>query len=225
MTINLWMTCMFDIIKIIIGFILTGIIGTFLAQYYQKKNFIYQTKIIKLQKEIERLKELADNIEKLAGMRIFYGRNLIDNCSEKESKEFSEARKQYRASVEKWNENLSSFFIELRSLGLTTLAFDLEKNVHNNLRKAHLLIDELIRKNNKVDISKIGHHYSMAFDGLRYVSKNIMIETDRKWDTIISGNSELLNKYNLSDAGIGTLIIAIFHKNPHLLRIRRSGMD
>ena len=82
MTINLWITIMFDIIKIIIGFILTGIVGSFLAQYYQKKNFIYQTKIIKLQKEIDRLKELADNIEKLAGMRIFYGRNLIDNSNE-----------------------------------------------------------------------------------------------------------------------------------------------
>lgn len=225
MTINLWITIMFDIIKIIIGFILTGIVGSFLAQYYQKKNFIYQTKIIKLQKEIDRLKELADNIEKLAGMRIFYGRNLIDNSNERESKEFSEARRQYRASVERWNENLSSFFIELRSLGLTQLAFDLERNVHDNLRKAHSLIDELIRKNNIVDISKIGHHYSMAFDGLRFVSKNLILETDRKWNRIISGNSEKLNQYNLSDASIVTLIIAIFHKNPHLLRVRRSSMD
>lgn len=216
---------MFDIIKIIIGFILTGIVGSFLAQYYQKKNFIYQTKIIKLQKEIDRLKELADNIEKLAGMRIFYGRNLIDNSDKRESNEFTEARRQYRTSVEKWNESLSSFFIELRSLGLTQLAFDLERNVHDNLRKAHSLIDELIRKNNKIDISKIGKHYSMAFDGLRNVSKNIMSETEKKWDKIISGNSEKLSQYNLSDASIVTLIIAIFHKNPHLLRIRRSSID
>ena len=216
---------MFDIIKIIIGFILTGIVGSFLAQYYQKKNFIYQTKIIKLQKEIDRLKELADNIEKLAGMRIFYGRNLIDNSDKRESNEFTEARRQYRTSVEKWNESLSSFFIELRSLGLTQLAFDLERNVHDNLRKAHSLIDELIRKNNKIDISKIVKHYSMSFDGLRNVSKNIMFETEKKWDKIISGNSEKLSQYNLSDASIVTLIIAIFHKNPHLLRIRRSSID
>ena len=216
---------MFDIFKIIIGFILTGIIGSILTQHYQKKNFIYQTSIIKLQKEIERLKELAGNIDKLAGMRIFYGRNLIDNSNNKESKEFTEARKQYKLSVERWNENLSSFFIELRSLGLTQLAIDLERDVHDNLRQAHLLIDGLIRKNDRVDISKIGHHYSMAFNGLRYISKNIIIETDKKWDRIISGNSEKLNQYNLSDASIGILLVAAFHKNPHLLRIKRSNPD
>ncbi len=216
---------MFEIIKIIIGFILTGIIGAILTQHYQKKNFIYQTTIIKIQKEIDRLKELAGNIEKLAGMRIFYGRNLIDNNNQRESRDFYDARLQYKESVEKWNESLSSFFIELRSLGLTPVAYDLEKDVHENLRQAHLLIDDLIRKNKPVNMSKIGHHYSMAFEGLRRVSKILILETDNKWDSIISGNSEKLNQYNLSNASIITLFIAVFHKNPHLLRIRRPNSD
>jgi hypothetical protein len=216
---------MFDIIKIIITFILTGVLGALLSQRIQKKNFLYQVKITKTQKESERLKELASNIEKDAGMRIFYGRNIIENFISNNKDEVEKLRPDYRQSVVHWNENLSSYYIELRSLNLTHLAIDLEKNVHNNLFDVHRIIDDAIRKDKKLNLSKLGEKHSLAFDGLRKISKELINISDEKWSSIKNGNSEHLNQNNLHKASFYTLIFALFHKNPHFLRINRSDND
>ena len=105
---------MFDIFKIIITFIFTGVIGAFLSHRIQKKSFLHQIKITQTQKEIERIKEIANDIEKDAGMRIFYGRNLIENYISNNLLELEKSRSDYKKSVIKWNENLSSYFLELR---------------------------------------------------------------------------------------------------------------
>jgi hypothetical protein len=216
---------MFEIFKIIITFLLTGVVGALLSQRIQKKSFLHQIKINQTQKEIERIKEIASNIEKDAGMRIFYGRNLIENYINTNTEEIEKARLDYRKSVIKWNENLSSYFLELRSLGLTHLAFDLERNVHENLFKAHRIIDDCIRKNRKVKLGELKTHYSLAFDGLRKISKALIEISNMKWSTIRNGNSEQLTQYNLNKANLFTLIFALFHKNPHSLRIHRSDDD
>ena len=216
---------MFEIFKIIITFLLTGVVGALLSQRIQRKSFLHQIKINQTQKEIERIKEIASNIEKDAGMRIFYGRNLIENFINNNTEEIEKSRLDYRKSVIKWNENLTSYFLELRSLGLAHLAIDLEKNVHHYLFKAHRIIDDCIRKNKKVKLEDLRINYSLAFDGLREISKALINISDKKWSTIRNGNCEKLNQYNLNKAGFFTLIFALFHKNPHSLRIHRSDND
>lgn len=216
---------MFEIIKIIITFLLTGVVGALLSQRFQRKSFLHQIKINQTQKEIERIKEIASNIEKDAGMRIFYGRNLIENFVNNNTEEIEKSRSDYRKSVIKWNENLTSYFLELRSLGLAHLAIDLEKNVHEYLFKAHRIIDDCIRKNKKVKFEDLRINYSLAFEGLREISKALINISERKWSTIRNGNYEQLNQYNLNKASLFTLIFALFHKNPHSLRIHRSDND
>lgn len=216
---------MFDIFKIFITFILTGVIGALLSQKIQKKSFLHQIKITQIQKEIERIKEIANNIEKDAGMRIFYGRNLMENYISNNIEEIEKSRSDYRKAVIKWNENLSSYFLELRTLGLTPLAYEFERDVHNNLFKAHKIIDNCVRKNKKADLDDLKICYSLAFDGLRKISRKLMDISDEKWSSIKHGNSEQLNQYNLDKASFVTLIFALFHKSPHSLRIHRPRND
>lgn len=216
---------MFDIFKIIITFIFTGVIGTYLSHRIQKKSFLHQIKITQTQKEIERIREITNNIEKDTGMRIFHGRNLIENHISNNLGEVEKSRSDYKKAVIKWNENLSSYFLELRSLGFTALAFELERNVHENLFKAHRIIDNYIRKGQVVDLEALQTHYSLAFDGLRKISKQLMKMSDDKWSKIKNGNTEQLNQYNLKNASFVTLIFALFHKTPHSLRIYRSDDD
>ena len=108
---------------------------------------------------------------------------------------------------------------------MTNLAFELEKNVHENLFKAHRIIDNCIRKGQKVDLEGLQNNYSLAFDGLRKISKKLMDTSDNKWSKIKNGNTEQLSQYNLNKASFVTLIFALFHKTPHSLRIYRSDND
>ncbi|WP_158491139.1 hypothetical protein [Raoultella planticola] len=43
-----------DIIKIVIGFVFTGILGAAISSKIQRKNFVNQTKISKTEKEVEK---------------------------------------------------------------------------------------------------------------------------------------------------------------------------
>jgi hypothetical protein len=214
-----------DIAKILLTFSLTIVVGGFLTHRYQRKNFIYQTKVIKTQKDIEKIKELSNRIETLAAIRMFYGRNLLDVFSHDSDSEVNIARNQYRSSVIGWNESIQQFFLELRSLGLVQLALDLERNVHNNIRAAHVLIDNHVRKKIQIDVRDVGEKYNLAFDGLRKISKKLVDESDSRWYLISSNNTETLNQYNLRKAHVITLIFALFHREPHLLRVKSSRND
>lgn len=48
-----------DIIKIAIGFVFTGILGSKISSKIQRKNFVNQTKISKTEKDVEKIKELT----------------------------------------------------------------------------------------------------------------------------------------------------------------------
>lgn len=215
-----------DIVKIILSFFLTVIVGSYMAQRYQRRNFIHQVKTAKIEKEIERIRVLANNIEKMAGMRIFYGRQLIDVFLDGNNKvQIDKSREDYRRSVRDWNENLSSFYIEIRSLGLGDLDLKLESGVHNNLRNAHCIIDDKVRKNKEIIISEIGYYHSRAFSEMRSVSRELISNIDLRWGSIVSNNEVNLSISNLEQANLYTLFIALFHKRPDTLRIRSSVVD
>lgn len=212
--------------KIIFPFWLTYIVGTRITQRYQRRNFLHQVTTSKIEKEIERVKKLAQEIERLANMRIFHGRELVSyHFDGGTDNQITTARIDYKKSVREWNENLSSFFIELHSLGLyRRLAIRLENNVHNNMKKAHYLIDRMIRKGDtSVKAEDIGFFYKEALNSIRENSILLMDFSNEKWERVISDNKKPLNKYNIKDADFYTLIIALFHKMPNTLRVKSSS--
>jgi hypothetical protein len=214
-----------DLIKLTLSFWLTYIIGTRITQSYQRRNFLHQVNTSKTEKEIERVKKLAQEIEKFAGMRIFHGRELVSyHLDGGTVNQIATARIDYKKSVREWNENLSSFFIELRSLGLYRLAIRLENNVHDNMKEAHYLIDKMIRKEDtSVRAQDIGIFYKEALNSIRENSILLMDFSNEKWERVISDNKKPLNKYNIKDADFYTLIIALFHKMPNTLRVKSSS--
>lgn len=60
-----------SLLAIIVSFVLTGLIGNRLAQAWQARNWLLQQRFLGQEKEYVELKELADEIASLLGVRIY----------------------------------------------------------------------------------------------------------------------------------------------------------
>jgi len=67
------------IIAVIVGSILTGLIGNWLVQGWQQRNWLLQQRFLGHEKEYFALKDLADEIASLLGARIYQCRRLLRN--------------------------------------------------------------------------------------------------------------------------------------------------
>lgn len=216
-----------DIIKIVIGFVFTGILGAAISSKIQRKNFVNQTKISKTEKEFEKIKELTKKIELLSGARNYSVRVLSSaiNLRGNGDAKLEEIRSEYRDAVREWNINITTIYTELYSLNLYKYAIDLEKNVHNTFRKIHELINDSIKNDTPAREREINELADGIFKNTRRISSNLINEGASRWTNTINGNTEKLSFYNIEYATLCTLIIALFHRAPKSLRIKRPNPD
>lgn len=216
-----------ELANIIVSFFLTGVVGLYVSSRFQDKNFLHQIKTNRSEREIDKLREIAKSLEKMSGERIYYSRLLLDSLADKEFKKDSDtlqqAREEYKKAKDNLNENLNPLFIELYSIDMYDYARDIERNIHDNFRYAHNSIYKLIKYGHSIDSIISGkRHLDSAFTETRRISSEIIKHSNSRWKQIMDGDTEALAEHNLTKASTWTLFRALFNKNPHALRIRRS---
>lgn len=212
-----------EIHEIIISFIFTGVIGSIITNKFQKNNFINQVNIMKVEKDIEKIKEITKNIEIISSQRRLKGLFLIEALTTQTSDEdIQEARNKYILSVSKWNDELSPILIELHSIGLSSIASSLEFTVHKTFYNAHESIRKILREKNKCDINHATELFENSYAETKRISHKLIKTSNMKWEKAIYGEMENLTKFNLEQANIWVLLVAIFHKKPDSLRISSS---
>ncbi|WP_343550385.1 hypothetical protein [Pantoea sp.] len=217
---------MFDILKILITFILTGFVGVFISHKFQQKNNQNQLRIKKAEKKAAELKAIRDNFEKLSSERIYRTRQIISSINEKSLTD--KEREGYQDSVIDWNKNLNAMFFDLSSHKLYEFAIRIEIDVHNELATAHLEIKKEIKNNKSVipaDLVMALKSTNRAYESARKVTKSLTDIADNRWDEIKDYDSEPLTYSNIHQASTITLLIALFHKSPLRLRINRSRLN
>lgn len=211
--------------KAIGSFILTGVVGTYIASKFQRNSYINQAKTLKTEKEVEKIKEITKRISTLASARNISARILVDNIYSKnnDAEKTLKLREEYRKSVSEWNMNIQTIYIDLFANDMYPFAILLESTVHESFRKSHMLINEKINNFKDVKSSEIESHLSSAFKQTRSLSLSLIERANEKMEQALNGNTENLSAYNLHNASSLTLIIALFHSHPNLLRIPRSN--
>lgn len=215
-----------DISKIVLGFLLTGVVGALISAKVQRQNFANQTKISKAEKELEKTKEIIKKIESLSSIRAYTAKVVIDNLvAGSPDPDTDNAREEYRKAVSEWNINITSIFIELKSLDLYNFALELDHEIQPIFKKSHDLIRNKITKNSSVNSKEISSMLNTVYKLTRSISSRILEDANKKWQKTIDGNASNLNECNINKATIWTLIKALFHKNPRSLRVFSSSND
>lgn len=137
------------ILSVIVGFLLTGLIGNRLIQRWQARNWFLQQRFLGQEKEYIALRELADEIAILLGARIYRMRRLAWAIPNAAKETIDKAHAEYDEILKRWNERLPSFFIRLPMLGQHELAQRLEATIQHAFVDAGRTIQELRAKRDR----------------------------------------------------------------------------
>lgn len=217
---------MFDLLKILITFILTGCVGVFISYKVQKKQSHNNIIIKKAEKKISELKDTRDIFEDLSSDRIYRSRITISSLKEGEISE--KDRESYQLSVANWNKKLNTLFFELNSQNIYYIAIEIERDVQKYFAMAHKEIKKEINKKTiptGADLNFATDCINTAYKNAKNISENITDIAEKRWDDIKNADSVPLSEFNLDKASAFTLIAALFHPTPHKLRISRSRFD
>ncbi|WP_148139376.1 hypothetical protein [Wohlfahrtiimonas chitiniclastica] len=235
------------IVTTIITVGITGFIGNYIATLFQKRNNKATMNQKKVDDETKTILNLSKKISESSSNRRFATQELIDGLLSFDinDNKVDDLRKNYREEIKKWNTSLSLFNIDLFSIGLSSISYNLlegtyyNKNVndidldndctplgiHANFFESHILINEFIHGNNhnKKLLTKASINLNSAFANTRKVVSLLQQESDNKWNDMLNGYTEELTIYNLERANLFILCCAIFNFGSHSLRIKRSG--
>jgi len=103
------------LITVIISFVLTGLIGNYFVQRWQQRNWHEQHRVLRLEKELDELRTLINEIMELGDARNYRARRLLLSL-DNESSISTERLMDYERTVAVWNDRFNSFCVRLTLL-------------------------------------------------------------------------------------------------------------
>lgn len=219
--------------QLLLGFVLTGFIGSYITFRYQKRAIEYQSFLATENDRINRLNDIKKRLNKLILHRAQSSKSILDlyqSIDKKITKNdrilYNIIRMDYIYSKDNWNYDINNIFIELGNLGEKRIyyynAIYIDDYIHNTFRCIHQLICDLKKGSDsrKYDdaIKLLSQIYEMRKEIIRRLTREVsLIQSNiRYWNTVP------LSRRNIYRASLIKLVLALFYKRPDLLRIPRS---
>jgi hypothetical protein len=218
-------------LKIVLGFLLTGIVGNWLLQKWQARTWLLQQRFLGKEKEYVALKELVDEMASLLGVRIFRMRRLNRVLAAGAAGEVEERSKQYDEALQRWNERLASFYIRLPMLAEYRFAWHLENTIQNALVKVGGEIDELTRKRKsggtiaKGEPTRIEEQLNKVQGRAIRFTERLLSEVRERRVDVYYGKRLPFVAENLRHFSTWQLIKALFVRDINSLAIIRASLD
>ncbi len=104
---------MLALFTVLVSFVLTGLIGNWLVQRWQQRNWLTQHSLQSAEKQIEQLRVLIDEILRLGDARNFRTRRVVRQLNSKDSVKFEHTKEDYEQAVVNWNDRFNSMCVGL----------------------------------------------------------------------------------------------------------------
>ena len=222
---------MSTIIAVVLGFVLTGLIGNHLVQRWQQRNWLVQQRFLGHEKEYFALKELADEISSLLGARIYHMQRLLLNLRRSSDEQLLNRVADHDDIVKRWNERLTSFYVRLPLLASSDLAIRLESTVQTKLLAAGATIDELVYQTRSGDIpskytvaSALKALNSIQASAINFNKQLLQFVENRRID-VYYGTRVDFSVGNLAKFSTWQLVKALFIRDVNSYSITRPTLD
>lgn len=225
------MDALLSLLPILVGFLLTGLIGNRLLQAWQARNWLLQQRFLGQEKEYLGLKELAEEIVTLLGVRIFRMQRLNRALASGMDDKVHSRLQEYDEAIKHWNERLTSFYIRLPMLADYGLAVRLETSIQAELVKTGANIENLaakrkvgasLHKNQSIQVE----NELNAIQGKAIAFNKCLLDVlhSRRVDVYYGKRLEF-SPQNLKHFSTWRLIEALFVRNIDSLSVIRPPLD
>jgi hypothetical protein len=222
---------MSTVISVVLGFVLTGVVGNHLVQRWQQRNWLIQQRFLGHEKEYIALKDLADEIASLLGARIYNMQRLLLSLRRSSDEQLVTRVADYEDIVKRWNERLTSFYVRLPLLAYADLGIHLESSIQTRLQGASSTIEELLykRRAGVVPENTAVRSASAALSAIQAHAINfnkelLQIVESRRYE-VYYGTRIYFSVANLDRFSTGQLIKALFIRDINAYSIVRPTLD
>jgi hypothetical protein len=133
------------ITSIILTFVLTGLIGNFLAQQWQYRNWINQQKLQGEEKQYFALTALWEEAMNLASKRLWRMRRLLNALVDGDDEKIEQRRNEHDVVLSEWNEKFQSMIVRLTLYASWELGQQLEAELQRSFVNKGSQLDRLTR--------------------------------------------------------------------------------
>lgn len=130
---------------VLVGALLTAIVGNFLVQRWQLRNWREQQRQLGDQVALDDFKKLVEEISIKSADRHSAMRSLVSSLAPDSRVDFESALTDYRQQLVIWNSSLNSFYVRIRHNVDYRWAIRLEHEIHDPFRNAGVEIEKVIR--------------------------------------------------------------------------------
>lgn len=222
---------MASILSVVIGFVLTGLIGNRLVQAWQSRNWFLQQRFAGKEKEYLALKELADEIAVLLGIRMYHMQRLAGSLLKISDEKLATRVAEYEEAVKRWNERLTSFYVRLPLLASYEMAHRLESSLQVEFVNLSTSIDKLLHDRqaggapSKREIEAVGSKLSNLQGRVINFNKEMLRTVEGRRSEVYYGEKVPFTSGNLAAFSTWQLIKALFIRDINSFSITRSALD
>ena len=222
---------MTSLITIVVGFILTSVIGNRLVQAWQQRNWLLQQRFLGHEREYLALKDLFDEIASLLGARIYHMQRLAHTLRRGSDAQIADRTVDYDDVLKRWNERLTSFYVRLPLLANYALATQLESSIQKPLQESGSQIEELVyqkRSGKTIDRSSIVNVLKMLNKiqgrAINFNKKLLGVIEARRME-VYYGRKIQFSLVNLEKFSTWQLVKALFIRDVNSFSIVRPTLD
>ena len=222
-----------DIITMVLGFVLTGIIGNLLLQSWQQRSWLNQQRFLGGERDFIALKALWDEIVSSSGIRLARMRRLSAVIRKDDLELIRKRLSEYDEAVLGWNEKFGSFIVRLlrytsASDGLT---YSLENVVQPNFvaagRQLELLVNERVagRSVARKDAEGVTRKLDQLSHTLTVFNRDILVVVQKQKSRTYDGVKIVLTEETISEFRNWELFKALFHRGVQPYYVVRPSFD
>ena len=134
------------VVTVLQTFMLTGLIGNWLVQRWQHRNWLNQQRFLGAEKEYNALKELFEEISSLLGKRLSRMNRLLRVVNSSDKELLQSRLKDYDEAVAEWNGKLNAFFVRITMYDRFYRTERLENEVHASLVRSGSRLERLVSR-------------------------------------------------------------------------------
>ena len=216
---------------ILLTFFLSTLVGNRLLQWWQLRNWFNQQRFAGEEKEYVALKEVADDIIAMSGLRLNRMRRLRMGLTTRDAEVIEERRSDYEATVIQWNEKLNSYVVKLTFYADYQMATRLYHDVHERFVSAGRGLEALVRlakEQSDIPGSRLRYVESTlntTYIGLSDFNRDLVRYMEIKRQEVYFGRKVSLEKDNLELFSNWELFKGLFKPREKPLTVVRPSVN